>query len=326
MKQGKSNIILVTGGAGFIGSHLVDELLSHGYEVVVVDNFSDFYNPAFKEKNIRRHESNKKFHLCRGSVTDMDFLRPIFKMHVFDTIVHLAASAGVRPSIENPALYYETNVRGTLNLLELARAHNIRNFIFSSSSSVYGNSSRAPFSEDESADRHLSPYGATKRACELLTHTYHVLYAMNCINLRFFTVYGERGRPDMAPYLFVDALFNGKKIKKFGDGSSVKRDYTYVGDVVNGIMKCLDKNLGYEIINLGNSAPVTLDEFISTLEDITGKKANIELCSSQPGDVLLTFADVRKAEKLLGWKPNISLRNGLGKLVEWYKAERFQQS
>ncbi len=314
--------IMVTGGAGFIGSHVVDRLIERGEKVVVIDDFNNFYKPNFKEENIACHLDNKNFKLYRGDITDWKFLTNVFQKEKIDKVLHLAARAGVRPSIKDPNLYQRVNISGTQNLLELARRNHIKDFIFASSSSVYGNQKKIPFSEDDSADRPISPYGATKRATELLAYAYHNLFGMNCIGLRFFTVYGERGRPDMAPYLFTESMFEGKEIQRFGDGTT-KRDYTYVGDITDGVMKCLDKNFGYEIINLGNNKPITLNEFIKTLENIIGIKAKIVPNPEQPGDVKVTYADISKAKKLLGWEPKTTLSEGLGKFVEWYKKSRF---
>lgn len=313
--------ILVTGGAGFIGSHLVNRLIIEGYDVVVIDDFNDYYNPFWKEQNIAHYVKYENFRLYRGSITDKNILNEIFKKEHINIIIHLAARAGVRPSIEDPHLYYEVNIVGTLNLLECARKYNVKDFVFISSSSVYGNFQKAILSEDERTDKQASPYGATKKSGELLVYTYHHLFGLSCVILRFFTVYGERSRPDMAPYLFTDALLHHKKIKKFGNGFS-QRDYTYVGDIVDGITKCLEKNFSYEIINLGNSSPVTFNDLIAILEEITGEKAEIDVYLDQPGDVLSTHADITKAKNLLGWVPKTSLREGLLRFVIWYRKNR----
>jgi len=309
---------MVTGGAGFIGGHVVDRLLAMGERVVVVDDLNDFYDPVIKRANIAPHRGKECFVFYEVDITDLDSLARVFKENKIDHVVHLAARAGVRPSIENPWLYEKVNIGGTLNLLELTRAHGIKNFIFASSSSVYGNQQKTPYSEDDLAIQPISPYGFTKRAAELLAYIYSHLYDLNCICLRFFNVYGERGRPEMAFSLFTDALFNGKPIKRFGDGTT-KRDYTYVGDIVDGVVRALDHDAKYEIINLGNSNPVPLNELIQILEDITGKKANIQEFPEQPGDVKATYADLTKAKRLLGWEPKVKIREGAKRYVDWHQ-------
>lgn len=227
----------------------------------------------------------------------------------------------MRPSIQNPILYEKVNVEGTGIILEAAKRHEVKDMILASSSSVYGNQKKIPFSEEDSVDHQVSPYAATKRAMELLAHTYHYLWKMNIICLRFFTAYGERGRPDMAPYLFTEKALKGEEIQKFGDGSS-KRDYTYIKDIIDGIVRCIGKNLGYEIINLGNGNPVSLNDFIRAIEKATGKKANIKRMPRQIGDVEETYANIAKAERLLGWEPRTSLEEGLQKFVRWYRENR----
>lgn len=314
--------ILLTGGAGFIGSHTLDALVSEGYSVAVIDDFNDYYSPAFKEENIEPHKNNPRVSIYRGSITDQNFLAKIFSKENFDAVIHLAARAGVRPSIANPKLYQEVNVGGTENLLECCREQGIKKFIFASSSSVYGNQTKVPFSETDSVQP-ISPYAETKKSMELLAQSFHLLYGMQCIGLRFFTVYGERGRPDMAPYLFTEKILRGQEIQKFGDGTT-KRDYTYISDILSGILGCLTLSAGYEIINLGNNQPVSLNDFIALLEKITGKKALIKKMPMQPGDVNLTFADITKAKQLLGWQPTTSLEQGLRRFVSWYVANRLK--
>lgn len=313
--------ILLTGGAGFIGSHVLDRLVTGGARIVVVDDFNDYYNPAFKEQNITAHRENPAVKIVRGSITDMGVLEDAARGETLDVIIHLAARAGVRASIAAPLLYQKVNVEGTNNLLELARARGIKRFVFASSSSVYGDQKKTPFSESDPVDHPISPYAATKRATELIAHAYHHLFGINCIGLRFFTAYGERGRPDMAPYLFTDAVLNGKPIKKFGDGTT-RRDYTYIADIADGVVQCLGLSHGYEIINLGNNHPVSLNEFIGLLERITGVKANIIAESMQPGDVTQTYADVAKAKRLLDWEAKTPFAEGLERFVAWYKKER----
>lgn len=310
--------VLVTGGAGFIGSHVCDALLEKGDRVICIDNFNDYYDPQIKEKNVEHNLNNQLFKLYKADITDIEKLREIFQENNIEIVCHLAARAGVRPSIKQPDLYTKVNVNGTLNLLELAKEFKIKNFIFGSSSSVYGNNKKTPFSESDNVDNPISPYAATKKAGELLCHTYHHLHGMNITCLRFFTVYGPRGRPDMAPFIFTKNIDQGKEINVFGDGTS-KRDYTFVKDIVAGIIAAIDKPLGYEIINIGNSKTVELNYFISIIESILGKKAAINRMPMQPGDVEITYADITKAEKLLGYNPKTNIEQGMKEFIEWYK-------
>ena len=312
--------ILVTGGAGFIGSHVCDALLSKGYKVVCLDNFNDYYSPERKRKNIADNTKNNQFILEEVDITDFKGLQQVFENHKPNKIVHLAARAGVRASLESPFIYEKTNILGTLNLLELSRHHNIKNFIFGSSSSVYGNSDKIPFSEDNQSNRPLSPYAATKKAGELMCHTYSYLHGLNITCLRFFTVYGPRGRPDMAPYLFTNLIYEGKQITMYGDGTA-KRDYTYVGDIVTGVLSALNKEFRYEIINLGNSESIELKDLISTIEKYIGQKAIIQKKDMPKADVPITYADITKARKLLDYVPQINLDEGIRKFVYWYKTE-----
>ena len=313
--------ILITGGAGFIGSHLAGRLLEEGKEVVVLDDFNDYYNPKWKEENTEAYKKNKNFKLFRGDILYETLVDEILKTERVETIIHLAARAGVRPSMQNPALYQKVNVEGTKVILEAARKHGIKNIILASSSSVYGNQKKMPCSEDDSVDNPASPYAATKREMELLAKTYHNLYSTNIACLRFFTVYGEGGRPDMALYIFMEKIANGEEVQKFGDGSSM-RDYTYIGDIVDGITRCIGKNFGYEIINLGNNSPVSLNDFIAAIEKATEKKAKIKEMPKQEGDVEKTWADIAKAKRLLGWEPKTLLEENLAKIVLWYKKYR----
>ena len=307
--------VVVTGGAGFIGSHLCEALLNRGDAVVCVDEFNDYYDPKIKQRNIQECLKNKQFKLYRTDIRNIDALKKVFSENKIDKVVHLAARAGVRPSIKDPLLYQEVNVQGTLNLLELSK--NVKNFAFGSSSSVYGNA-QTPFSESANVDKPISPYAATKKAGELLCHSFHHLYGVPVTCLRFFTVYGPRGRPDMAPYKFPSLIYEGKAIEMYGDGSS-KRDYTFVSDIVAGILLALDANLPYEIINLGNSRTISLASFIALIEELTGKKASVKKMPPQPGDVGITCADVSKAKKLLGWSPHVRIEEGMKKFVEWYR-------
>lgn len=309
--------ILVTGGAGFIGSTLVDKLLEKKFEVVCLDDFNHYYNPKFKWQNIEAALKNKKFTLFKVDIRNFKKLAEVFEKVKIDKIIHLAARAGVRPSIKNPRLYEEVNNCGTLNLLELARIHKVPDFIFGSSSSVYGNSKKMPLREDDRVDTPISPYAATKRYGELMTYTYSHLYGLNCTVLRLFSVYGPRGRPDMAPYIFTKAILTGQTFKKFGNGDQA-RDWTYVDNIVAGIIEALDKNFDYEIINLGNSNPVTLNTLIATLEKICGRKATVLQLPEIPGEVKKTYANISKAKKLLNWQPKVELEVGLKKFVDWF--------
>lgn len=315
--------ILLTGAAGFIGSHTADRLLKMGYKVVGLDELNDYYNPEWKKDNLNRLLQQDNFDFVQADIRDLLALQKIAKENHFDGIVHLAARAGVRPSIAEPLLYEEVNVRGTLNLLEIARQAQINQFVFASSSSVYGNQSKVPFVETDPVNAPISPYAASKKAGEMFCHSYAHLFGINCICLRFFTVYGPNGRPDMAPYIFTEAILRGKSIKKFGTGES-QRDYTYIDDIVSGVVASLELDHRFEIINLGNSQPVSLNQFISTLEKITGLSMQIEQLPMQAGDVEQTFADISKASQLLGYAPQTSFEDGLRKFVEWYKAERLK--
>lgn len=311
-------MILVTGGAGFIGSHLCERLLEKGEKVICVDDFNDFYSPERKKKNISVCEKNKNFKLYKTDIRDFDKLEKIFQENKIKKIIHLAARAGVRLSIKNPLLYSDVNIKGMINLLELAKKFKINQFIFGSSSSVYGTNKKIPFSENDKLESPISPYAVSKIAGEIYCKVYSELYGINIACLRFFTVYGPRGRPDMAPHKFTDLIANGKEIEMYGDGSS-KRDYTYVTDIVEGIIKASEKNFKFEIINLGDSNSVELRYFISLIEKNLGKKAKIIKKPLQPGDVLVTFADISKAKKLLGWEPKVKIEDGISKLVEWYR-------
>ena len=312
--------ILVTGGAGFIGSHLCDRLLTLGHKVICLDNLNPYYSPVRKIKNIEPNFKNKNFTFINLDIVQKDQLEEIFQNYKIGTIIHIAARAGVRPSIEKPLWYEKTNILGTVNLLELAKQYQIKNFIFASSSSVYGQNKKIPFSETDNVDYPISPYATSKKACELYCYTYSYLYNLNVVCLRLFTVYGPRGRSDMAPYLFAQWIDQEKPIKRFGDGTT-KRDYTYIDDIIDGIMACLDKNFKFEIINLGNSKPIELNYFISIIEKELGKKAKIKELPSQLGDVPLTYADISKAKKLLGWEPKVSIEEGIKRFIEWYKRE-----
>lgn len=313
--------VLVTGAAGFIGSHVVDRLVRDGHDVVGVDNFSDYYSVAFKEQNVAHHAGNDHVALHRIDITNLTALEQIYAATHCDVIIHLAAQAGVRISTEHPIEVALVNDIGTYNVFELARRHGVKQVVFASSSSVYGNSDRLPFTEDDPVAEPISFYAATKRSNELTAYTYHHLFGMNMIGLRFFTVYGERGRPDMSPYVFADMILNDKPLRRYGDGS-MARDFTYIDDVVSGVVACIDKPLGYALINLGNSTSVTLNEYIGLFEKITGKKARIEEHPVPAVDVRATCANIARAQKLLGWHPTTDLETGLRKFIDWFIRER----
>jgi len=309
---------LVTGGAGFIGSHLVEALLAAGREVVVLDNFDDFYLPAIKRRNLEPLRNRPNFTVVEGDIRDEKLVEGVFAGYRISEVVHLAARAGVRPSIEQPVLYCDVNVTGTTVLLEACRKHDIGKFIFGSSSSVYGNNTKVPFSEKDDVDRPISPYAATKRAGEVLCATYHELYRLNVFCLRFFTVYGPRQRPEMAIHKFTRLIDRGLPVPRFGDGTT-QRDYTYISDIVNGLVRAIERVQGYEIINLGGAKTTGLNELIRLLEKHLGQKAIIEDNPGQPGDVERTFADVDKAKRLLGYDSKVGIDEGLGKFVSWYR-------
>lgn len=313
---------LITGGAGFIGSSLIEELLKQGNKVVAIDNFCDFYDTKIKENNIKELVNNENFKIYRKDIRDRQALKEIFDENNIDIVMHLAAMAGVRPSIENPVLYQEVNCMGTQNILEEMKAHNVKNLVMASSSSVYGNCKEVPFREDMIVDFAISPYAATKKANEVMTHVYHKLFDMNVIMLRFFTVYGPKQRPDLAINKFTRLMLEGKMIPMFGDGTT-SRDYTFIEDIVDGIIKSCNyvlKNKDvYEILNLGNSSPVSLKEMIDTIGQALEIKPDIEQLPMQPGDVERTFADISKAKKLIGYEPKTTFEDGIKKFVAWYK-------
>ncbi|PIW36734.1 MAG: hypothetical protein COW24_03555 [Candidatus Kerfeldbacteria bacterium CG15_BIG_FIL_POST_REV_8_21_14_020_45_12] len=313
--------VLLTGAAGFIGSHVADLLIKQGHSVIAVDNFNDYYNPDFKEDNVSHLIGHEAYQLVRADITNEASMRAVFSEHKPDAIIHLAAQAGVRISIQEPLRAATNNITATYILLELAHEFGVKDFVFASSSSVYGNQEKTPFSESDPVDLPISPYAATKKACELIAYTYHHLYKMNCVGLRFFTVYGERGRPDMSPYIFADAIINDKPLRRYGDGS-MERDFTYIDDIASGVVACLGKDLGYAIINLGNSNSVTLRDYIATFEKILGKSAIIDEQPLQPGDVFKTYADVSQAKALLNWEPTTDLETGLTKFLTWFKENR----
>lgn len=311
--------ILVTGGAGFIGSHLVEKLLNEGHEVVILDDFNDFYDPAIKQANIAGFA--KDVTVYHADLRDAAGVRNVFHREKIDTIAHVAARAGVRPSIQEPRLYYDTNVIGTLHLLEAARLTGVERFIFASSSSVYGATRTIPFSEDQHLTQTLSPYGATKIAGEFLCSSYAHLYRMRVVALRYFTVYGPRQRPDLAIHQFTRRIYAGQAIDQFGNGST-RRDYTYIDDIIQGTMAALqyDGSL-FDVFNLGESETIQLNELIAAIENALGKKAKVNQLPEQPGDMSKTCADISKARKLLGYNPTTKFSEGLPKFVEWFLSD-----
>lgn len=310
--------ILVTGGAGFIGSHLCEALLDAGHEVVSIDNFNDYYDPQIKRRNVAHLLCRNHYSLIEGDILDAARLTEIFRQSKFDVVVHLAARAGVRPSIREPLLYQKVNVEGATNLLELARNFGVGKFIFGSSSSVYGENKKVPFSEDDPVDHPISPYAATKRAGELICYTYHHLYQLPVTCLRFFTVYGPRQRPDMAIHKFTKSIFEHKKITMFGDGSS-RRDYTYISDIIDGITKSIIHCKGYHIYNLGESKTIELRALIQLIAESLGKQPLIEALPEQPGDVPITYADISKAKEEIGYDPKVGIEEGVKLFVKWFE-------
>ena len=308
--------ILVTGGAGFIGSHLVEKLLSLGHDVAILDDFNDFYDPQIKRQNIAAVAKDVAIHHL--DLRDSGAVRNLFHRKKFEAIAHLAARAGVRPSIQNPKLYYDTNVDGTLHLLDAARVTGVERFIFASSSSVYGNSKTVPFSEDRQLIQTLSPYGATKIAGEFLCSTYSHLYGIRVVALRYFTVYGPRQRPDLAIHQFTRRIHAGKPIDQFGDGTT-RRDYTYIDDIIQGTIAALKYDGPmFDIFNLGENETIQLRDLIAGIENALGEKAKINRLPEQPGDMPVTYADISKARKLLGYNPSTRLSDGLPRFIEWF--------
>jgi UDP-glucuronate 4-epimerase len=308
---------LVTGGAGFIGSHVCEQLLHEGHSVWTFDDLNSFYAPDLKRRNLRNIQSlAKPFEFIQGDLVDRSAVEELFAATKFDQVIHLAARAGVRPSLEEPALYQRVNVEGTVNILEAARLHGVKKLIIASSSSVYGVNSKVPFAESDPIFSAISPYAASKLACEALGHVYHHVYGFDIVMLRFFTVYGPRQRTDLAIRKFATLIRAGKPIPVFGDGSTA-RDYTYITDILAGIMACTQKEFGYEIFNLGESETVKLSRLIELLEDVLGKKAILDRKPPQPGDVPLTCADVSKARQKLGYNPTVKIDRGIPLFVNW---------
>ena len=311
--------VLVTGGAGFIGSHLCERLLGEGHAVWTLDDLNTFYDPAVKRGNLEAIRAlGKPFTFVLGDLTDRAVLEGLFSGVRFDQVIHLAARAGVRPSLQEPALYQRVNVEGTVHLLEAARAHGVKKITIASSSSVYGVNAKVPFSEEDPIFSAISPYAASKLACEALGHVYHHVYGMDVVMLRFFTVYGPRQRPDLAIHKFAQLISAGQPIPVFGDGSTA-RDYTYVTDTLEGIMATTRKEFGFEIFNLGESQTVKLSYLIELLEEALGRKAVIDRQPSQPGDVPITYANISKAQAKLGYAPRVKIEQGIPRFVEWFR-------
>ena len=308
--------ILVTGGAGFIGSHVTEKLLDKGFVVAIIDDFNDFYDPQEKWENLKSKKS--QITVFEGDICDPILVNSSFKTFQPDKVIHLAARAGVRPSILSPLLYSQVNIDGTVNILRACIENNVDQMVFASSSSIYGNNKIVPFSEDDPVNNPISPYAATKRAGELMGYTFNHLYSLPVTCLRLFTVYGPRQRPDLAIRSFMEKIESGKEITIFGDGS-MKRDFTYVDDIVSGILSALDKPVGYEIINLGNESPVSVSEMVQSIETVLGKKAVIIKEPEKPGDVQITYANISKARKLLGYEPQTKFEDGLAEMAEWLK-------
>lgn len=313
--------VLVTGAAGFIGSNLTQALLEKGYRVVGVDNFDDTYDTRFKEANIAPFLSNPNFTIERIDIRDMSALTAVFEKEKPSYVIHLAAKADTRKAVDTPRVYVSVNIDGTLNILELCREYPVENLVIASSSSVYGNTQKVPWTEDETADRPLSPYGMTKRSVELLAYTYHHNFGMNVTCLRYFNAHGENNRPGMVPYIWAEKLLRGEEIEISGDGSR-KRDYTYIGDIVRGTVLAMEKPLGFEVINLGNNTPASLSELLAVFEKVIGTKAKVKSRPSHGASVEVTYADISKAKRLLGWEPEISLEEGITRLVAWFRANR----
>lgn len=312
---------LVTGCAGFIGWKVTEFLLEAGHTVVGIDNLNTAYDTQVKQWRLNQLEGTPNFAFHRSNICDRETLREIFNAPTFDAVINLAARAGVRQSVENPWVYIDTNVTGTLNLLELCREFDVKKFVLASTSSLYGENNPLPFSEEANTDGPLSPYAASKKGAESLCHSYHHLYGIDVTIFRFFTVYGPAGRPDMSAFRFVQWISEGKPVTVYGDGKQSSRDYTYLEDVARGVIAGL-KPLTYEVINLGSDSPIVLIDTIRLIEELVGRKAELSHQPFHPADVRATWADIRKAEKLLGWRPQVSFREGITALVEWYQANR----
>ncbi|HEX2882797.1 MAG TPA: GDP-mannose 4,6-dehydratase [Polyangiaceae bacterium] len=319
--------VLLTGSAGFIGSHAADALLARGDHVVGLDNLNSYYDPARKKANVAEVQAANhpgRYDFVEGDIRDTALLAGLFEQHAFDVVVHLAAMAGVRASMENPHLYYDVNLTGTLNLLEAARVSGLKNFVFASTSSVYGDTTLHPFTETDRCDHPLAPYSASKRAAEMLGYTFHHLYGQNFTALRFFTVYGPRGRPDMMAYKVLNNIFFGEEVPLY-EGGNMKRDWTFVLDIVQGIVRAADRPLGYEVINLGRGEETLLSDFVARVEQLAGRKAKLISTPKLGADVLETRADVSKARQLLGYDPKVSVPEGVEHFWNWYRGAILKQ-
>jgi UDP-glucuronate 4-epimerase len=313
-------VYLVTGGAGFIGSHLVERLLAEGNRVIVLDNFDDFYAPALKRRNLARALEHPDFRLVEGDIRDMALVTKILREEKVEGVAHLAARPGVRPSIRDPLLYAELNICGTISLLEACRQCGVHRVLFASSSSVYGKNIKVPFGEGDPTNHPISPYAATKKTGELFGYTYHSLYGLDIVCLRYFTVYGPRQRPEMAIHQFTRRIHEGKEISLFGDGSS-ERDYTYIDDAIEGTVRALGQDHGFEIYNIGGSRTVSLSRLIRLIEEKVGEKAQVKHQPMPPGDIPRTFADIRKAREALQYSPKVGIEEGLSRFIRWYRKE-----
>lgn len=313
--------ILITGGAGFIGSSIVARLLKDGHKVTIIDNFNDYYNPYFKRQNIQQMSEHINFMCMEGDILEKNFLQSVFKQNVPDKVIHLAASVGVRNSLDHPEVYKRNNLIGTQNILDMVGLYGVKQFVFASSSSIYGNKSPRPFREDRVVDSALNPYAMTKKTGEQLCLKHHNMFNTPITICRFFTVYGPKGRPDMAPYIFTRSVLDGKKFFVFGDGTA-KRDFTYIMDLVHGIMSVLENEFPFEVFNIGSSSPISINNFIRKIEKITGKKANIEYANRFLPEMRNTYANIQKAGKLLGYKPRMNIEDGLEIFIHWFKRNR----
>jgi UDP-glucuronate 4-epimerase len=312
--------VLITGAAGFIGSHLTEALLARGDSVVGLDEFNDYYDPAIKRRNLAQAQQHPAFSLCEGDICDEALVRSVFERERPEVVVHLAARAGVRPSLKDPNLYHRVNVIGSQHILDACRDFKPSHLVFASSSSVYGGSTAVPFKETDPVMRPISPYAATKRMNELQAHVYSHVYGVNVTMLRFFTVYGPRQRPDMAIHMFTKAMLKGESVPMFGDGST-RRDYTYVDDIIDGVVRCVDRPFRYEIFNLGEHHTTALHELIDLVAKHTGQAARIDRKSLQPGDVEITYADIDHARDLLGYHPQFTMDEGIARFVAWYRTQ-----
>ncbi len=308
---------LITGGAGFVGSHLAEHLLRRGEKVVIVDNFNDYYDPRLKRHNIERISTTSALTVVEGDIRDAELINGLFDKHSFTHVGHMAAMANVRESIERAHLYFDVNVMGAMNLMEASRRHDVRQFVMASTSSVYGETEIVPFVETDAADKPLASYPASKRAAEILAHTYTHLFGLNVISLRFFNIYGPAGRPDMMPMKLMDAAISGKQVPVFNHGE-YKRDWTYIDDVVEGTIAALDRPMGYEVINIGVGQPIALNNFIENIEEVSGRKINRIDVEAPKSDPPITYCNNEKARRLLGFTPEITVEEGLPRVWEWY--------